>query len=42
MIFRHIIDMEGVNVGGVNINNLRYTDDTVLLAESEESPSNIE
>ena len=37
MIFRHITDMEGVNVGGVNINNLRYADDTVLLAESEGS-----
>ena len=35
MIFRHITDMEGVNVGGVNINNLCYADDTVLLAESE-------
>ena len=25
--------MKGVNIGGVNINNLRYADDTVLLAE---------
>ena len=25
--------MKGVNAGGVNINNLRYPDDTVLLAE---------
>ena len=25
--------MKGANVGGVNINNLRYADDTVLLAE---------
>ena len=37
MIFRHIENMEGVIVGGVNINNLRYADDTVLLADSEES-----
>ena len=37
MIFRHIEDMEGVIVGGVNINNLRYADDTVLLADSEGS-----
>ena len=29
--------MEGVHAGGVNINNLRYADDTVLLAESEGS-----
>ena len=25
--------MKGVNIGGVNINNLRYADDTVLIAE---------
>ena len=31
-IFREIEDMEGVNVGGHNINNLRYADDTSLLA----------
>ena len=37
MIFRHIDDMEGVIVGGVNINNLRYADDTVLLADREGS-----
>ena len=37
MIFRHIEDMEGVIVGGVNINNVRYADDTVLLADSEGS-----
>ena len=37
MLFRHIADMEGVIVGGVSINNLRYADDTVLLADSEES-----
>ena len=32
-IFREVEDMKGVNIGGVNINNLRYADDTVLLAE---------
>ena len=26
--------MKGVNIGGVNFNNLRYADETVLLAES--------
>ena len=25
--------MKGVNIGGININNLRYSDDTVLIAE---------
>ena len=28
-IFRHIINMKGVNVGGTNYNNLRNADDTV-------------
>ena len=32
-IFREVEDMKGVNIGGVNINNLRYADDTVSLAE---------
>ena len=34
-IFRHIINMKGVNVGGKNYNNLRYADDTALLAGNE-------
>ena len=29
-------DLNGVSVGGVNMNNLRYADDTVLMAKSEE------
>ena len=34
MIFRAIDDMDGVKIGGLNINNLRYADDTVLIAET--------
>ena len=26
----------GIKIGGRNINNLRYTDDTTLMAESKE------
>ena len=26
----------GINIAGKNINNLRYADDTILIAESEE------
>lgn len=36
MILRTIIDMVGLKVGGVNFNNLRYADDTVLIATTEE------
>ena len=34
-IFRHITNMKGVTVGGRNISNLCYADDTVLLAGNE-------
>ena len=26
----------GIEIAGININNLRYADDTILVAESEE------
>ena len=40
-IFRHIINMKGVNVGGTNYNNLRYDDDTALLAGNEKELSEV-
>ena len=30
----------GINIAGRNINNLRYADDTTLMAESEEELKN--
>ena len=33
--------MKGVTVGGRNINNLRYADDTVLLAENKADLQNL-
>ena len=36
-IFRSLEDLEGVNIGGMNVNNLRYADDTALLAETSEA-----
>ena len=39
--FRHIINMKGVNVGGTNYNNLRYADDTALLAWNEKELSDL-
>ena len=35
IIMRSIQDMPGISIGGHNINNLRYADDTVLIAEKE-------
>ena len=29
----------GIKVAGINVNNLRYADDTTLMAESEELKS---
>ena len=31
----------GIKIAGKNINNLRYADDTVLMAESEEELKNL-
>ena len=36
MIMRRIRECEGVRIGGQNVNNIRYADDTVLVADSEE------
>ena len=36
MILRELEGMEGFIIGGHNLNNLRYADDTVLIAQSEE------
>ena len=35
LIFRKSEEIKGCVDGGVNINNLRYTNDTALVAESE-------
>ena len=36
MILRELEDLPGLVVGGHNINNIRYADDTVLIADLEE------
>ena len=36
MILRCIQEVEGIRIGGVNINNIRYADDTVLIADTKE------
>ena len=36
IILRSIIGIEGISIGGVNINNIRYADDTVIIADSAE------
>src|SRR5215469_1932566 len=36
MIMREIKELEGIRMNGYNINNIRYADDTVLVADSEE------
>ena len=35
-VMDEIADLEGIKVGGLNINNIRYADDTVLIADTEE------
>ena len=34
-VMRELKDMEGIRIGGININNLRYADDTVLIATTK-------
>ena len=41
IIMRKLIDLEGIKVGGVNVNNLRYADDTALIADSKEKLQNL-
>ena len=41
IILQNIKHHEGVRIGGNNINNLKYADDTVLIADSEEKLQNI-
>src|SRR5215469_17214542 len=36
MIMREIKELEGIRLNGYNINNIRYADDTVFVADSEE------
>ena len=40
-IFRLIEDSKGVTIGGTQINNLRYADDTFMLTDSEEDLQNL-
>ncbi|GFS03660.1 endonuclease-reverse transcriptase [Elysia marginata] len=37
MILRELDNIQGIGLGGHNINNMRYADDTVLIAQSEQS-----
>ena len=36
LIFRQFEDSKGTNIGGYDISNLRYVDDTVLVSDTEE------
>lgn len=36
MIMRKISHMDGVKMGGFNVNNIRYGDDTAIVADSEQ------
>ncbi|XP_045129077.1 uncharacterized protein LOC123514883 [Portunus trituberculatus] len=35
-VMDEMADLEGMKMGGMNINNIRYVDDTVLIADTEE------
>ena len=35
-VMDELVDMERIRIGGKNINNIRYADDTVPVADMEE------
>ena len=35
-IFREVEELEGISINGKNLNNIRYADDTALIANSED------
>ena len=37
IILRELEPLRGISIGGYNINNIRYADDTTLIADSEEN-----
>ena len=41
-MFRKSVEIKGCVVGGVNVNNLSYADDTVLITECEEDLQELE
>ena len=41
LIFRQSEHLKGIHVGGVNVNNLRYADDTVYYLQSAEQLQDI-
>ena len=41
VIIREIKEEDGIKIGGKNINNIRYADDTVVIADSEEKLQNL-
>ena len=38
---KNISEYESIKVGGVNLNNLRYADDTALMADSQQKLQDI-
>ena len=41
VIIREIKEEDGIKIAGKNINSIRYADDTVLIADSEEKLQNV-
>ena len=35
-VFDELMNMEGIRIGGININDIRYVDDTALMEDTEE------
>ena len=41
MVMKKISHIDGLRIGGLNVNNIRYADDTAIVADSEEQLQNL-
>ena len=41
VIMRDLTELEGIKFGGRNLNDIRYADDTALIADSKEKLQNL-
>ena len=41
VVMKKISHMDGLRIGGLNVNNIRYADDTAIVADSEEQLQNL-
>ena len=41
LVMEEVRELDGIKIGGKNINNIRYADDMVMIADTEEKLQNL-